>query len=43
MITVNQAGERFVNESTSYHLFGLKMQEANKATPAIPAYLIADA
>ncbi|CAN5407639.1 hypothetical protein BH10PSE16_BH10PSE16_20470 [soil metagenome] len=33
MITVNQAGERFVNESTSYHLFGLKMQEANQTTP----------
>jgi succinate dehydrogenase/fumarate reductase flavoprotein subunit len=33
MITVNQAGERFVNESTSYHLFGLKMQEVNPTTP----------
>ncbi|MEO6321128.1 MAG: FAD-dependent oxidoreductase [Polaromonas sp.] len=43
MITVNQAGERFVNESTSYHLFGLKMQEANKITASIPAYLICDA
>jgi hypothetical protein len=43
MITVNQAGERFVNESTSYHLFGLKMQQANQSTPAIPAYLICDA
>ena len=29
MITVKQAGERFVNESTSDHLFGLKMQEAD--------------
>lgn len=43
MLTVNQAGERFVNESTSYHLFGLKMQETNQASPAIPAYLICDA
>lgn len=42
-LTVNQAGERFVNESTSYHLFGLAMQEANKQSPAIPAYLICDA
>ncbi len=33
MITVNQAGERFVNESTSYHLFGLKMQEENQTVP----------
>jgi hypothetical protein len=39
MITVNQAGMRFVNESTSYHLFALGMQ----ATGAMPAYLIADA
>ena len=39
MITVNQAGERFVNESTSYHLFALAMQAAQ----AVPAYLIADA
>jgi succinate dehydrogenase/fumarate reductase flavoprotein subunit len=43
MMTVNQAGERFVNESTSYHLFGLGMQAADRNTPAIPAYLICDA
>ena len=43
MITVNQAGRRFVNESTSYHLFGLKMQETNPTAPAIPAYLVCDA
>lgn len=42
-ITVNQAGQRFVNESTSYHLFGLGMQAAHKLGPAIPAYLICDA
>ncbi len=40
MITVNQAGERFVNESTSYHLFALGMQAAKQA---VPAYLVADA
>ena len=40
MITVNQAGARFVNESTSYHLFALGMQAAQQA---VPAYLIADA
>ncbi|PUE49109.1 FAD-binding dehydrogenase [Limnohabitans sp. 2KL-1] len=40
MITVNQAGERFVNESTSYHLFALGMQAAQQA---VPAYLVADA
>ncbi|MCW5652536.1 FAD-dependent oxidoreductase [Hydrogenophaga sp.] len=39
MLTVNKAGERFVNESTSYHLFGLAMQ----ATASVPAYLVCDA
>ena len=43
MLTVNRAGERFVNESTSYHLFALTMQQANQTTPSIPAYLICDA
>ena len=43
MITVNLAGERFLNESTSYHLFALGMQAAHKSTPSAPAYLIADA
>ncbi|MGR6808612.1 FAD-dependent oxidoreductase (plasmid) [Sphaerotilus natans] len=34
-ISVNARGERFVNESTSYHLFGLAMQRPeNQATPA---------
>ena len=43
MLTVNQAGERFVNESTSYHLFGIAMQAANRTSPSIPAYLVCDA
>ncbi|MEY2954145.1 MAG: hypothetical protein RLZZ401_2232, partial [Pseudomonadota bacterium] len=43
MVTVNQAGERFVNESTSYHLFGLAMQAAHQTSPSIPAYLVCDA
>jgi len=40
MLTVNKKGERFVNESTSYHLFGLAMQSAESA---MPAYLVCDA
>lgn len=40
-ITVNQAGRRFVNESTSYHRFGLAMRAAEP--PAVPAYLVCDA
>ena len=43
MITVNQDGERFLNESTSYHLFGIAMQEANRTKPSIPAWLVCDA
>lgn len=42
-ITVNKEGKRFLNESTSYHLFGIAMQDENKKTESIPAYLIADA
>ena len=41
-LTVNQAGERFVNESSSYHLFGLGMQAAHQQGPSIPAYLVCD-
>ena len=40
MLTVNAAGERFVNESTSYHLFALAMQQAKAS---VPAFLICDA
>ena len=43
MVTVNARGQRFLNESTSYHLFGLAMQEAHKTQPSIPAYLVCDA
>ncbi|MES2412398.1 MAG: FAD-dependent oxidoreductase [Pseudomonadota bacterium] len=43
MLTVNQVGQRFVNESTSYHLFALAMQKAHETTPSIPAYLVCDA
>ena len=37
--TVNRSGKRFLNETTSYHLFGIAMQEENKQTDSIPAYL----
>ncbi len=42
VLAVNKAGQRFLNESTSYHLFGLSMQQAPSG-PAVPAYLICDA
>ena len=42
MITVDSQGERYVNESTSYHLFGIAMQEHNHKIPSIPTWLICD-
>ncbi|MGE4482251.1 FAD-dependent oxidoreductase [Acidocella sp.] len=42
-ISVNAAGRRFVNESTSYHLFVRAMYESHKSVPTIPTFLIADA
>ena len=44
VLAVNQAGQRFVNESTSYHLFALAMQAVNASgASAVPAYLVCDA
>ena len=43
MVVVNQEGRRFLNENTSYHLFGIAMQEANRKVPSVPAYLVTDA
>jgi succinate dehydrogenase/fumarate reductase flavoprotein subunit len=43
MITVNQQGRRFLNEATSYHLFGIAMQKANASSPSVPAWLVCDA
>jgi succinate dehydrogenase/fumarate reductase flavoprotein subunit len=43
MLTVDHSGQRFVNESTSYHLFGLAMQARQREVGAIPAWLIGDA
>jgi succinate dehydrogenase/fumarate reductase flavoprotein subunit len=42
VLTVNRLGQRFVNESTSYHLFGLAMQKGGEALN-LPAFLVADA
>jgi succinate dehydrogenase/fumarate reductase flavoprotein subunit len=39
MITVDKNGRRFLNENTSYHLFGIAMQKAL----SVPAFLITDA
>jgi len=42
-VCVNQRGERFVNESTSYHQFVRAMYEAHRTSPAIPCFIITDA
>ena len=41
-MVVNQAGKRFLNETLSHHLFGHAMVEADRESPCIPAFLIAD-
>jgi len=43
MLTVDSHGQRYVNESTSYHLFGLTMQAHHAHTPCIPSWLVCDA
>lgn len=43
MVVVDARGRRFLNESTSYHRFGLAMQAAHRESPAIPAFLVCDA
>lgn len=42
LMAVNQAGERFVNESTSYHEFVRAMYRSHKTVPSLPAYLVCD-
>lgn len=43
MVTLDATGRRFLNESTSYHLFGQAMQAAHRQRPSIPAWLVTDA
>ncbi len=42
LMAVNGAGERFVNESTSYHEFVNGMYRSNKTVPTFPAFLLCD-
>ncbi len=51
MLTVNQAGRRYLNESLSYHRYGLAMQAEQRrseagepgAAPALPSWIVCDA
>lgn len=42
LMAVNGAGERFVNESTSYHEFVNGMYRSHKTVPTFPAFLVCD-
>lgn len=42
LMAVNGAGERFVNEATSYHEFVLAMRRSHERVPTVPAYLVCD-
>ncbi len=42
-ICVDQTGQRFVNESVSYHRFARAMFASNAARPSIPCFIITDA
>lgn len=42
VIAVNAAGDRFVDESVSYHRFVRAMYESNKTVETIPAWLVVD-
>jgi 3-oxosteroid 1-dehydrogenase len=42
LIAVDGSGRRFTNEAVSYHEFVRAMYQANRRSPAIPAWLICD-
>lgn len=42
LMAVNAAGQRFVNESTSYHEFVLGMYRSHQTVPTLPAFLVCD-
>jgi glycine/D-amino acid oxidase-like deaminating enzyme len=45
MVVIDQNGHRYLNESTSYHLFGMRMVQHDHETPggSVPSFLITDA
>ncbi len=42
-VCVDQRGARFVNETSSYHVFARAMVDANRTAPCIPCFIITDA
>jgi succinate dehydrogenase/fumarate reductase flavoprotein subunit len=41
-VCVDQSGQRFVNESCSYHLFARAMFEHDRTRPCIPCFIVTD-
>jgi len=42
LTAIDRHGRRFVNEATTYHLFGQAMQAANRTRPTIPCFFVCD-
>jgi succinate dehydrogenase/fumarate reductase flavoprotein subunit len=42
LVAVDSTGRRFVNEATTYHLFGLAIFAANRSRPTIPCFFVCD-
>lgn len=42
LVAVAGDGRRFLNEATTYHLFGQAMHTANRDRPAIPCFFVCD-
>lgn len=42
LVAVDRTGQRFVNEATTYHLFGQALHAANRLRPTIPCFFVCD-
>lgn len=42
LVAVDRTGRRFVNEATTYHLFGQAMHAADRVRPTIPCFFVCD-
>jgi succinate dehydrogenase/fumarate reductase flavoprotein subunit len=42
LVAVDSRGRRFVNEATTYHLFGQAIYDAHRLRPAIPCFFVCD-
>lgn len=42
LVAVDRTGRRFVNEATTYHLFGQALHAAHRLRPTIPCFFVCD-